>query len=123
MTTSSADTTGDPPNPLVGQALFGLAALVVEEVTDEGDRIRVRARTPAGQVACPTCGIPSGRVHGYHERTLADVPVEARRVVVVVRVRRLVCPVLGCPRQTFREQLPGALERYQRRTPRLASIN
>jgi transposase len=31
-----------------------------------------------------------------------------------------VCPTRGC-RQTFREQLPGVLERYQRRTPRLAA--
>ncbi|MBB4940635.1 transposase [Streptosporangium album] len=58
------------------------------------------------------------RVHGYHERSVADVPVDARRVLVVVRVRRLVCPTRGC-RQTFREQLPGVLERYQRRTSRL----
>lgn len=43
------------------------------------------------------------------------------RVVVSVRVRRLVCPVLGCSRQTFREQVPGIVERYQRRTNRLTS--
>jgi hypothetical protein len=58
-------------------------------------------------------------VHGYHERTVADVPVDGRRVVVQVRVRRMRCPVPGCPRQTFREQVPGVLDRYQRRTPRL----
>jgi len=55
-----------------------------------------------------------------HGRVVADVPVDGRRVVASVRVRRLVCPVLGCPRQTFREQVPGAVERYQRRTSRLA---
>jgi transposase len=60
-------------------------------------------------------------VHGFHGRTLTDVPVDGRRVVVSVRLRRLVCPVLGCPRQTFREQVPGLVERYQRRTSRLAS--
>jgi transposase len=59
-------------------------------------------------------------VHGYHWRTLADVPVDGRRVVVGVRVRRLLCPTRGC-RQTFREQVPGVLERYQRRTARLTS--
>jgi len=26
------------------------------------------------------------------------------------------CPVPGCPRQTFREQVPGILDRYQQRT-------
>jgi hypothetical protein len=45
-------------------------------------------------------------VHGYHERTVADVPVDARRVKVVVRIRRLVCRARGC-RQTFREQAEG----------------
>ena len=29
------------------------------------------------------------------------------------------CPVLGCAVQTFREQVPGTLARYQRRTERL----
>jgi transposase len=60
------------------------------------------------------------RVHGYHERVIADAPVDARRVIVRVRVRRLVCPTQGC-RQTFREQLPGVFDRYQRRTCRLAT--
>lgn len=87
---------------------------------DEGELLRVRARTPAGPVRCPGCAVEAGRVHGYHERTVADVALDARPVVVSVRARRRVCPVLDCPRQTFREQLPGLLDRYQRRTNRLA---
>jgi transposase len=52
---------------------------------------------------------------------VADVPVDGRQVVARVRVRRLVCPVRGCRRQTFREQVPGLIERLQRRTTRLTS--
>ncbi len=96
----------------------GLAPLVIEGVEDAGDRIVVRARTPPVAVACPDCGAVTARVHGMHKRTLGDVPVDARRVQIVVRVRRLVCPTYGC-RQTFREQVPGVLQRHQRRTPRL----
>ncbi|RKE22118.1 transposase [Streptomyces sp. TLI_171] len=98
----------------------GLSALVVEGVADEGEVIRVSARTRDNPVPCPACGRPSGRVHGFHGRRVADVPVDGRRVVVSVRLRRLVCPVLGCSRQTFREQVPGVVERYQRRTRRLS---
>lgn len=98
----------------------GLPALVIEDVTDSGGEIVVRARTRDEPAACPGCGQETSRVHGHHERTAADVPVDGRRVVVRVRVRRLRCPVLGCPRQTFREQVPGVLDRYQRRTTRLA---
>ena len=79
----------------------------------------MRARTRDAPVPCPLCGTPTAKVHGYHWRTVADVPVDGRRVVVRLRVRRLACPVPGCRRQTFREQVPGLLERLQRRTTRL----
>ena len=105
---------------LVMTVFSGLSALVIEGVEDAGDVIWVRARTRDEPAACPGCGTETGRVHGYHERTAADVPVDGRRVLVKVKARRLRCPVLGCPRQTFREQVPGVLDRYQRRTARLA---
>lgn len=35
-------------------------------------------------------------MHGYHERNVADVPIDARRVFVAVRIRRLICPTRGC---------------------------
>jgi transposase len=105
-------------NELLQMVFSGLSPLVIEDVADEGERIVVGARTPLDAAVCPACGVSSGRVHGYQLRTVADVPVDGRRVVVRVRVRRLVCPTPGC-RQTFREQVPGVLERYQRRTTRL----
>jgi transposase len=64
----------------------------------------VRARTRSEPVACPGCGEETSHVHGYHERTPADVPVDGRRVVVKMRVRRMRCPALDCQTQTFREQ-------------------
>ena len=105
---------------LVSTVLSGLFPLVIDDVNDQDELILIRARTPSRTVVCPDCGARAERVHGYHERVVADVPVDARRVVLRVRVRRMVCPTRGC-RQTFREQVHGVLERYQRRTPRLAS--
>jgi transposase len=106
---------------LVRIVFSGLSALVIEDVEDAGEMIVVRARTRGGTAACPGCATETGRVHGYHERTAADVPVDGRRVVVKVRVRRMRCPVLGCKVQTFREQVSGVLERYQRRISRLTA--
>ena len=100
----------------------GLSSLVIEDVTDLGGVITVRARAPGGPVPCPGCGGLTGHVHGYFVRTLADSPVDGRPVTLRVRVRRLRCPVLGCPVQTFREQVPGMLDRYQRRTTRLTGM-
>ncbi|WP_131770623.1 transposase family protein, partial [Candidatus Protofrankia datiscae] len=70
--------------------------------------------TRAGPVACPRCGTLTARVHGYHRRRLADLPVGDRPVVIEVTVRRLVCPSLDCAQQTFQEQVPGLAERYAR---------
>jgi transposase len=106
---------------LVGIVFSGLSALVIEDIRDAGEMIVVRARTRDGAVACPGCGAETGRVHGYHERTAADVPADGRRVVLKVRARRMRCPALGCEVQTFREQVPGVLDRYQRRTTRLTA--
>jgi transposase len=98
----------------------GLSSLVIEDVTDQDGVIVVWARTAGGMVPCPRCCAGTSQVHGYCERTAADVPAGGRPVVVRVRVRRMRCPAPGCPAQTFREQVPGVLDRYQRRTARLA---
>jgi transposase len=111
----------DSVNSPVSVVFSGLSALVVEDVADGGEIIRVTARTRDVPVPCPVCGTPTAKVHGYHWRTVTDLPVDGRRVVVRIRMRRLVCPVPGCPRQTFREQVPGLIERLQRRTNRLTS--
>ncbi|WP_431879307.1 transposase family protein [Amycolatopsis sacchari] len=104
---------------LVGAVFSGLSALSIEGVEDAGDVIVVRASTTGDAVACPGCGTPTGRVHAFHERVPADVPVDGRRMLVRLRIRRMRCPVGECTRQTFREQVPGLVERYQRRTVRL----
>lgn len=106
---------------LLGTVFSGLSALVVEDVADGGDAVVVTARTRTVAVPCPVCGTPTAKGHGYHRRTVTDVPVDGREVVVHLRVRRLVCPVPGCLRQAFREQIPGLLERHQRRTVRLTA--
>lgn len=95
----------------------GLPSLVIEGVHDDAGVLVVRASTYAGPVACPGCGVPTGRVHGYFQRQVADVPVDGRRVMVWAR--RMRCGRLGCARKTFREQLAGVAERYQQCTARL----
>jgi transposase len=104
---------------LVGTVFSGLSALVVQDVADSGGTVVVTTRTRDVAVPCPACGTATAKVHGYHHRTVTDVPVDGRQVVVHLRVRRLVCPTRSCPRQTFREQIPGLSERHQRRTVRL----
>jgi transposase len=92
--------------------------LVIEDVEDAGEAICVRARIRDGRWPAG-CGTETARVHEYRERTAADVPIDGCHVLVKVKVRRMRCAALDCAVQTFREQVPGVLDRYQRRTMRL----
>jgi transposase len=105
----------------VNTVFSGLSALVIEDVADEGELIRVRARCREVPVPCPGCAVETAHVHAWCERAVADVPVDGRPVVVNVWVRRLACRDWRCPRRTFRQQVCGVLERYQRRTARLTA--
>ncbi|MEV4281881.1 ISL3 family transposase [Actinoplanes xinjiangensis] len=100
----------------------GLSALVIDQVLDLEATVRIVARPQPAAAACPECGQLSERVHAHHERRLADLPVGGRAVTVQVRVRRLVCAAMSCPRRTFREQVPALTQRWARRTQQLTSL-
>jgi transposase len=107
---------------LIKVLLPGLAFMVIDHVADEGQAVRVRARTRSRAVPCPGCGLLTRRVHAYHVRRLEDLPLGGRGVVLEVRVRRLACRNSGCARRTFREQVPQLAARWARRTHRLTSL-
>ena len=96
--------------------------MVVDEVDDTGTVVRLGARTTAPEGVCPRCGGASRRVHAWHLRRLADLPVAGRSLVIELRVRRLVCQVSACPQRTFREQVPELARRFARRTLRLTTM-
>jgi transposase len=86
----------------------GLSSLLIEgvEEAETENAVRVRVRTSTPEAVCPRCGGVSRRVHAWHVRQLADLPVTGRRLVIELRVRRLVCAVTHCEQRTFREQVP-----------------
>jgi transposase len=110
------------PCDLIKTVFPGLSALVIDQVLDHETIVRVMARTTVAAAACPECGQLSDRVHAYHQRQLADLPVGGRAVVVHVRVRRLVCVTVSCSRRTFREQVPAVTQRWARRTRQLTAL-
>lgn len=96
-------------NALAGVVFSGLSVLVIEGVADEGELVRVVARTRDDPVPCPVCGTPTGRVHGFHGRTVA-VLREHPSAEIVCRdgsgaygeaIRRALCELTAaCPEMT-----------------------
>ncbi|WP_438296259.1 transposase family protein [Streptomyces sp. HUAS TT7] len=94
----------------------------VERVWVAGGVVRVAACTRELTVGCPDCGRGSARVHSRYVRTLADLAVGERPVLIGLTVRRLFCDGPGCARRTFAEQVEGLTVRYGRRTPLLQHL-
>lgn len=93
-----------------------LAELRIEAVRGVGQVVRIEASTQVSEVACPGCGIVSGRVHSRYDRRLLDTAVAGRELLIRLRVRRFFCGNTECGRRTFAEQVPGLTTRYARRS-------
>ena len=90
------------------------------DISPGGYRVQVRGWRQ--DCACPLCGRPSRRVHSRYQRLVKDLPIQARRVVVVLEARKFFCDDPGCPRRIFCERFPDVVEAYARRTRRLDKI-
>ncbi|WP_243879223.1 ISL3 family transposase [Streptomyces sp. KS 21] len=98
-----------------------IADVAVLSVDVNGEAVRILARSTVAGAVFPDCRSWSRRIHSSYLRFPADVPSGGRRVVLCLRVRRFLCPVISCGRRTFAEQLSGLTRPYGRRTERLRS--
>lgn len=71
---------------------------------------------------CPSCGHESDDVHSRYPRKPRDLPVQGRRVRLLIIARRWRCLNQECPRKTFNESFQGLLERHAQRTERMTAI-
>jgi hypothetical protein len=94
--------------------------LVIDELDDTAAEVRRHARTATLEGIYPRCGGTSRRVHAWHTRRLADLPVAGRRVTLELHVRRLICPNAGCSQRTMMS-LP--LPPTPTPTPRVLSVD
>lgn len=66
--------------------------------------------------ACPLCHRRSRRVHARYTRTLADLPIAGRTLILRLWVRRFRCTNDACPRRIFAERFPALAGARARRT-------
>jgi len=91
------------PTVLFEQLFPGFA---VTNIRLEAATLTITATATAVSAACPTCGIPSVRVHSHYIRSPRDLPISSYTVQLRLHVRRFRCLNASCPRATFAERLP-----------------
>jgi len=93
-----------------------LQSLRLESATVDTDKVTITVAVKRASARCPLCGCRSTRIHSHYRRTVADLPVSCRIVVLVVHVRRFRCLTPACPRRIFAERLPDLVAPYARKS-------
>jgi transposase len=93
-----------------------LAGLRLKQVELDGETVRLHLAASARRARCPLCKRRSRRVHSSYHRTVADLPLAGRHLVLRLRVRRFRCDVRRCSRAVFAERFPKLVAAYGRRT-------
>lgn len=55
------------------------------------------------KLVCPHCGQPSTRVHSTYTRSFQDLPIQDKKVIIVIKNRKMFCDNPDCKNTTFAE--------------------
>jgi transposase len=90
-----------------------------------GDVLRIFVVSSRKEAICPYCGQSSGRVHSHYERSFFDLPMQGKKVEIIILNRKLRCDNPDCPHKTFAESfdcLPFKGKRSQRLTDEIIKV-
>src|SRR5258708_7210644 len=87
------------------------------QVSEQTILVHLQAVSPTAP--CPHCGTPGSRVHSRYQRSIVDMAVGKRRLLLKLLVRKWICRETSCPQRIFAERFPGLVHRYARMTDRL----
>src|SRR5690242_1084694 len=93
-----------------------LQSMHIDNIALDGNTVTLAVAVEGTAAPCPHCRCPSTRVHSRYRRTVADLPVSGRAVVIVAQVRRFRCLVPSCPRRIFAERLPALVAQRARKS-------
>ena len=68
-----------------------------------GDTIFINVVSNRDAVICPYCGIPSSKVHSRYERSFQDLPIQGKKVKIILNNRKMFCNNPNCNHTTFAE--------------------
>jgi transposase len=68
-----------------------------------GDTIFIHVISNREAVICPYCGSASSKVHSHYERSFQDLPIQGKKVRVILNNRKMFCNTPDCNHTTFAE--------------------
>lgn len=68
-----------------------------------GDTIYINVKSNKEFVVCPFCGNKSSRCHSTYIKTFQDLPIQNKKVIIVLNNRKMFCDNPKCNHTTFGE--------------------
>lgn len=97
--------------------LLGLQDVIITKVEENEKEIEIFIELKVKEHKCPCCGESTSRIHDYRIQRVSDIPYRNKKVTLVYRKRRYVCP--HCSKR-FAEK-NSFLPRYYQMTNRLSA--
>lgn len=74
---------------------------ISHEIID--DTIFINVVSNRKEVICPYCGKLSSKAHSHYKRSFQDLPIQGKKVRVILNNRKMFCNNLDCNHTTFAE--------------------
>jgi transposase len=97
--------------------LLQIPGFTINGLQNEPDHWHIHLTSILKCSQCPTCHQNSSRVHSYYHRTVTDLPIAEKPVLLELSVRRFRCHTPTCPQRIFCERLTDPIV-HARRTKR-----
>ena len=89
----------------------------IEHTIEEG-RIIIHVASNKSTGYCKYCGTESRALHSVYERTVHDLPIQGKKVTLIINRRKFFCINKECEKKTFAEQF-DFFKGNERKTNRL----
>ena len=80
--------------------------------------MQIYVRSSRKKASCPNCGYESDRIHSIYPRKFRDLPIQDKKVEIVINNRKFFCLNVDCAHKTFAETF-SCLPKMGRRSERL----
>ena len=65
--------------------------------------LKIWVESSKSDVTCPYCGTKSSKVHSHYERSFQDLPMQDKKVIIIINNRKMFCNNQLCNHKTFAE--------------------
>ena len=70
------------------------------------DKIIFEISSTVSELYCPFCGNKTKKVHSIYQREVQDLPIQDKKVILLINTRKMFCTNPKCTHKTFAESHP-----------------